>query len=81
MCIFQDIRVLSSLRTKYGDDLLEQTLTVCSGLDMVNIYNCYFVFPNKKVMEVGGSQTLVKGSFNNQKPRNTINNQNFLFLL
>ena len=49
---FQDIRVLSSLRTKYGDDLLEQTLTVCSGLDMVNIYNCYFVFPSKKVMEV-----------------------------
>lgn len=49
---FQDIRVLSALRTKYGDDLLEQTLTVCSGLDMVNIYNCYFVFPSKKVMEV-----------------------------
>ena len=44
--------MLTALRNKHGEDVLENTLTVCSGLDMVNITSCYFVFPNKKVMEV-----------------------------
>lgn len=44
--------MLSPLRAKYGDDILEQSVTVCSGLDMVNIGLCHFVFPDKKVAEV-----------------------------
>ena len=52
---FQDPRVSTALRSKYGDGderLVEQTLTVCSGLDMVNITLCHFVFPDKKINEV-----------------------------
>lgn len=44
--------MLTLLRGKYGDDLLEQSVTVCSGLDMVNITLCHFVFPDKATSEV-----------------------------
>ena len=48
------------LRSKYGDieDLLEQSVTVCSGLDMVNITLCHFVFPDKKMAEVSSTTLL-----------------------
>ena len=46
---------MSALKTKYGEDVRDQTITVCSGLDMVNIVSCHFVLPNSKVMEVWSS--------------------------
>lgn len=49
---FQDPRILTPLKNKYGDDFKEQTLTVCSGLDMVNISLCHFVFPSKEITQV-----------------------------
>ena len=50
--ICQDPRLQTALKQRHGDNFHERSLIVCSGLDMVNIYNCYFVFPSKKVMEV-----------------------------
>lgn len=40
----QDIRIQTALRSKFPGDILEQTLTVCSGIDVVNINLCHFVF-------------------------------------
>ncbi len=48
----QDIRVLQALRSKHGDDLLEKSITVCSGLDVVSITLCHFVFQEKEITEV-----------------------------
>ena len=50
--------MLSPLRAKYGDDILEQSITVCSGLDMVNISLCHFVFQDQKIAEVSSCQMI-----------------------
>ena len=46
------MRLTNQVRAKFGEDLLERSLTVCSGLDMVNISLCHLVFPSKKETEV-----------------------------
>ncbi len=48
----QDPRVLSLLRAKYGDALLDHTITVCSALDLVNINMCHFIFASTETSEV-----------------------------
>lgn len=48
----QDFRVNAALKTKYGEDVVDQTVTVCSGLDFVNISLCHFVFEDQETAEV-----------------------------
>ena len=51
---FQNVHVLSELRRRHDsiENLPEKSLTVCSGLDMVNITLNHFIFPDKDTAEV-----------------------------
>lgn len=52
MSHFQDIRIVSALKTKHGDDFLELSLAVGSGMDLVNINVCNLVFNDRATTEV-----------------------------
>ena len=51
---FQNVHCLSELRKRYDsiESLPERSLTVCSGLDMVNITLNHFIFSDKETTEV-----------------------------
>ena len=51
---FQNVQVLTELRKRHDsiEGLPEKSLTVCSGLDMVNITLNHFIFPDKETTEV-----------------------------
>ena len=49
---FQNLSISSTLRQRKGDNIGEISLTVCSGLDMVNINLNHFVFADKETAEV-----------------------------
>jgi len=40
--------ILTALRPRHGENIAEKSITVCSGLDMVNINLTHFVFANKE---------------------------------
>jgi hypothetical protein len=50
--IFQNPQLVNQLRQRRGENFSEMSMTVCSGLDMVNINLNHFVFANKEVLEV-----------------------------
>ncbi len=50
----------AALKTKYGEDVKDQTVTVCSGLDFVNISLCHFVFEDQETAEVSLVNTQVE---------------------
>lgn len=44
--------ILSALRHRQGENIAEKSITVCSGLDMVNINLTHFIFANKEDADV-----------------------------
>ena len=50
--VFQNPSILSVLRPRHGENIAEKSITVCSGLDMVNINLTHFVFSNKEDADV-----------------------------
>ena len=48
----QNPSILSALRPRHGENIAEKSITVCSGLDMVNINLTHFVFANKEDADV-----------------------------
>ena len=49
--ILQNPSISSTLR-RHGENIAEKSITVCSGLDMVNINLTHFVFSNKEDADV-----------------------------
>ena len=49
---FQHPGISSTLRPRHGENIAEKSITVCSGLDMVNINLTHFVFANKEEADV-----------------------------
>ena len=43
---------ISSTLRRHGENIAEKSITVCSGLDMVNINLTHFVFSNKEAADV-----------------------------
>ena len=48
----QDPRLLNQLTSKHGQDLDEKSLTICSGLDMVNINYLHIICPTAEDAKV-----------------------------
>ena len=48
----QNPNILTALRPRHGENIAEKSITVCSGLDMVNINLTHFVFANKEDADV-----------------------------
>jgi len=46
------LRLLNQLADKHGNDINEKSLTICSGLDMVNINYLHVVCPSVEVAKV-----------------------------
>jgi hypothetical protein len=53
--MFQNPSISSTLRQRKGENISEVSLTVCSGLDMVNINLNHFVFEDKATTEVSSN--------------------------
>ena len=49
--LLQNPSISSTLR-RHGENIAEKSITVCSGLDMVNINLTHFVFSNKEDADV-----------------------------
>lgn len=60
--------ISSSLRQRHGENIAEKSITVCSGLDMVNINLCHFVFANKEAAETW--RQILRNLTNNVKMNN-----------
>ena len=52
MFLLQNPNILTALRPRHGENIAEKSITVCSGLDMVNINLTHFVFANKEDADV-----------------------------
>ncbi len=52
VCPSQDQRLAQTLIKKHGDDVLDKSFAICSGLDMVNIQLCNVIAPDKDTAEV-----------------------------
>ena len=50
--LLQNPNILTALRPRHGENIAEKSITVCSGLDMVNINLTHFVFANKEDADV-----------------------------
>ena len=46
------MKLAQSLMRKHGEDYLEKSFAICSGLDMVNINICNVVAKDKETAEV-----------------------------
>ena len=51
-CLFQDLRLTTDLESRGTGTLESRTVTVCSGLDLVNITYNNFVAPDEKAAKV-----------------------------
>ena len=63
---FQNPSISSTLRQRKGENISEISLTVCSGLDMVNINLNHFVFADKETLEVRDAASIHSAIRNDQ---------------